>query len=172
MTAAADALAALRGWTTNFYAPESLEGSSTRILVGALVIAALYALQFLSPRREAFDQLGEKCEPDKIARTAFSLLASATFTTLLYHEVSGSLLTMACGMQGLLLLAAGFPTRERTLRYTGLLLFFACIAKLFAWDMRHLETLARIISAMALGLLLTAVGWMYSRFRERIRPYL
>ena len=44
------ALAFWRCWNTNFYIPESLAGISGRVLSGAIVIAAFYCAQLLSPR--------------------------------------------------------------------------------------------------------------------------
>jgi uncharacterized membrane protein len=102
----------------------------------------------------------------------FALLATTLLTVLIYREVSGRVLTVACGIEGVLVLIAGFPTRERVLRYCGLLLFTFCILKLFLFDLRELDTPSRIASFLALGLLLLGASWMYTRFRERIRRYL
>ncbi|MES1256970.1 MAG: DUF2339 domain-containing protein [Acidobacteriota bacterium] len=44
--------------------------------------------------------------------------------------------------------------------------------KLFVYDLRNLETLYRILSFVALGLILLAVSWIYTRFREHIRRLL
>jgi uncharacterized membrane protein len=75
-------------------------------------------------------------------------------------------------VEGVALLASGFPLRDRVLRLSGLALLLACILKLFVWDLRHLETLPRILSFLVLGLLLVAVSWIYTRFRERVQRYL
>jgi uncharacterized membrane protein len=75
-------------------------------------------------------------------------------------------------MEGVALLASGFPLRDRVLRLSGLALLLACILKLFVWDLRHLETLPRILSFLVLGLLLVAVSWIYTRFRDRVQRYL
>jgi len=164
------ALAALtfwRSWTTNFYAPESFGGVSGRILTGAFVIACLYTAQLLSAR-------GEKQGPgiEARARAYFSLLASVLLAVLLYYEVSGSMLTVAWGIEGVALLVTGFPLTDRVLRLSGLALFLVCILKLFAYDMRHLETMYRIVSFIVLGLMLVSVSWIYTRFRDRIQRYL
>jgi len=65
--------------------------------------------------------------------------------------------------------AGGTPLRRRPAR---LALLLACILKLFVWDLRHLETLSRIFSFLVLGLLLVAVSWIYTRFRDRVQRYL
>jgi len=170
------ALAAfVRSWTTNFYSPESLAGMSGRILSGAIVIASFYAGQYFSPRRQA---AGAPGGPrllgwlDWNARVVFSLLATALLALLLFYEVSGSLLTVAWGLEGVALLGVGFPARERSLRLSGLLLFLICILKLFFYDLRNLETPYRIASFLVLGVLLLGVSWIYTQFRERIRRYL
>ena len=52
----------------------------------------------------------------------------------------------------------------------GALLF--CILKAFAYDLRNLDTLPRIFSFIVLGLLLVAVSWVYTRFRDLVQRYL
>ena len=76
------------------------------------------------------------------------------------------------GIEGVSLLLAGFPLRERVLRLAGLALFFVCVLKLFVYDLRELETLYRIFSFIALGLILLGVSWIYTRFRGHIQRYL
>lgn len=124
----------------------------------APVVACFYAAQFL-------------CERDRIRR-ALSVAATCLLSILVWHQASGQLLTVALGAEGVLLLAAGFPLRERILRLQGLALLLGCIVKLFVWDLRNLETLYRILSFITLGVLLLAVSWFYARFRERLRGLL
>jgi hypothetical protein len=128
-------------------------------LATAAVIACLYAAQCWSPRG------GRR-------RFGFSLLATTLLTALLFHQVSGSLLTIAWGAEGVLLLASGFPLRDRILRLSGLGLLFLCILKLFLYDLASLATLPRIFSFLVLGVILVGVSWIYTRFRDRIERYL
>ena len=109
---------------------------------------------------------------ERYARSGYSLLGTVLLSLLLYKEISGSLLTVAWGLQGLLLLVSGFPARERVLRLSGLALLLGCILKLFFYDLRNLETLPRIFSFMVLGVILIGVSWVYTRFRERVRRLL
>ena len=160
------ALAFFRSWTTNFYAPESFAGVSGRVLTGAFVIACFYAAQLLIPRK------GEERGIERYARTYFSLLAASLLAVLLFYEVSGSVLTVAWGVEGVALLIAGFPLNDRVQRLTGMFLFLVCILKLFVYDLRHLETMYRILSFIVLGLMLVGVSWIYTRFRDRIQRYL
>jgi hypothetical protein len=161
------ALAFWRSWTTNFYAPESFAGVSGRILTGAFVIACFYVAQLLIPRKH-----GEEIGLERHARAFYSLLAAGLLAVLLYYEVSGRVLTVAWGVEGVALLIAGFPLNDRVQRLTGMFLFLVCILKLFLYDLRHLETLYRILSFIVLGLMLVGVSWIYTRFRDRIERFL
>jgi uncharacterized membrane protein len=129
---------------------------------------SFYAAQLLSPRIED----GEGKGLDRHARTFYSLLASVLLAVLLFYEVSGGVLTMAWGVEGLALLGAGFPLRDRLQRLSGLFLFLVCVMKLFFYDLRQLGTFNRILSFIVLGAILIAVSWIYTRFRNRIQRYL
>jgi uncharacterized membrane protein len=111
-------------------------------------------------------------ETGSVHRMYDSLLATMLLGALIYHAVSGSVLTVAWGVEAVVLLAAGFALRDRVLRLSGLALFLICTLKLFFWDLRNLETLPRIVSFIALGLLLVAVSWVYTRFRDQVQRFL
>jgi uncharacterized membrane protein len=156
------ALAVLGAAATALYAPHP----PMAMVVSA---AAGYALSLCAARSEP-DRFGE--EEAKLLRLGGSLAGTFFIAQLLAIEVSGSVLTVAWGIQGAVLLAAGFPLRERVLRLSGLALLFLCIFKLFLWDLRQLDTLPRIFSFLVLGLILLGVSWVYTRFRERVARYL
>ena len=166
------ALTFVRSWNTNFYIPESLGGVRSRILTGAAVVASFFVAEFVAKRPEGYEEGESPTLIDRHARKLFSLLATALLAVLIFYEVSGSLLTVAWGLEGLLVLMIGFPMRERVLRLSGLALFTFCVLKLFAYDLRELDTPNRILSFVVLGLLLVGVSWVYTRFSERIRRYL
>ena len=161
------ALTFVRSWTTNFYAPESLHGILGRVVTGGIVIACFYAAQLISPRSP-----DGRTEVERHPRLFYAVLATALLSILLFHEVSGGILTMAWAIEGVALLIAGFPLRDRILRLLGLSLFLICILKLFFYDLRQLETLYRILSFIVLGVILVGVSWIYTRFRSRIERYL
>jgi uncharacterized membrane protein len=87
-------------------------------------------------------------------------------------EVSGGLLTVSWGIEAIMLLALGFAIRERAIRLSGLALLLLCIAKLFFYDLRNLETPYRILSFIGLGAMLLGVSWTYTRFKDQIEKYL
>jgi hypothetical protein len=129
-------------------------------MLAVVPVIACYAAALVRRDRESF------------ARLCFGLGAAGLSAALIWHEVSGSMLTIAWGLEGVALLAAGFPLRDRILRLSGLALLMGCIGKLFIWDLRNLDTLPRIFSFVILGALLVAVSWVYTRFRETVQRYL
>jgi uncharacterized membrane protein len=159
-----------RAWSINLELEGTFAGISERILTAPVVIAIFYAAEFLTPvpRRDARGPLQRL---EEAARLVYSWLATLLLALLLFHEVSGSLLTVAWGIQGVLLLLAGFPLRERCLRLAGLTLLVTCVLRLFFYDLRELELPSRILSFLVLGVILIGVSFVYSRFRERISRY-
>jgi hypothetical protein len=144
-----------RTWIVN------LTAASPTLRVGTTcaVIGAYYASEFLVRKQETL-------------KTYFSLCGTLLLTLLLFNEVQGRLLTVAWGVQGALLLLAGFLSGERILRLSGLVVFLLCIGKLFVYDVRELDIISRILSFIVLGLMLLAASWVYTRFRDRIRRLL
>jgi hypothetical protein len=92
--------------------------------------------------------------------------------TMLFNEVSGGMLTLSWSLEGIGLLAIGFIVRDRWLRLSGLALLLLCIGKVFFYDLRNLETMYRILSFIGLGVILLAVSWIYTRFKEQVQRLL
>ena len=135
--------------------------SPVRLAVSIPVAAAFYSAQFILRR-----------EQERMARMYFGLAASALVAAILYSSVSGHMLTVAWGIEGLLLLGAGFGLRDRVFRLQGLAVLLVCSLKLFFYDLRNLDTPYRILSFIVLGIILLVVSWTYSRFREQLRRIL
>jgi len=137
-----------------------IDFQSPNALLAVVPVIACYAAALLR------QPLGSR------TRLYFSILAAGLLGAVIYHEVSGSVLTIAWGLEGVGLLAAGFPLSDRVLRLSGLGLLTGCIGKLFFWDLSFLDTLPRIFSFIVLGALLVAVSWVYTRFRDHVQRYL
>jgi hypothetical protein len=135
-----------------------------RVLPSCVAIAMLFAIGGLLPR-------GMKAK-DGVARPVALVLACLLSAAIVFDEVAGRLLTVAWGVESILILGAGIATQERALRLSGLALFLACVAKAFIYDLSELDTLSRIFSFVVLGLMLVGASWIYTRFRARISRYL
>jgi hypothetical protein len=122
------------------------------IVSSVIVVACFYASRWILP--------------------PYSLFGTVLLTLLLFHEVQGRLLTVACGIEGFCLVAAGFVLADRLLRISGLFLFLLCVAKLFIYDFREIDALGRILSFVTLGVMLLGASWVYTRFRDKLRRFL
>jgi uncharacterized membrane protein len=66
-------------------------------------------------------------------------------------------------LYGFGLLAVGFWRRSSTLRWQALILIFGTIAKVFLYDLSNLTGILRVLSFLALGVLLMAASFIYQR---------
>ena len=71
---------------------------------------------------------------------------------------------------GLVAIVVGLVRDLRELRYGGLVLLGLGVAKLFLYDLAELEQLYRVLSFIAVGLLLLAGAYAYQRVRSVGRP--
>ena len=181
----------VRTWATNFHLGGTIVGVDGRLLTGVVVIAGFFAAHLFQRRQRSALRAGRAATPgaradgepggryatlitwvDAHGASLMSLLGTVLLAALLFYEVSGSLLTIAWGLQGTALLLAGFVLRERQLRLSGLVLLGVCILKAFFYDFRQLEIVFRIFSFIVLGSLLLAVSFVYSRYREQLKRLL
>jgi hypothetical protein len=105
-------------------------------------------------------------------RTLWFAALVALLTSFIWVEAEGTILTVFVSIEGLALVALGFLAKERLSRLTGLLMLSFCILKLFIYDLRDLTGLSRILSFIILGLVLIAVSFAYTRFKERLQEIL
>jgi len=71
-----------------------------------------------------------------------------------------------------LLFAAGFMLRERMHRWLGLGILACAVGRVFFFDVWKLATIYRILSFMALGVVLLALGFIYNKYQDKIRQWL
>jgi hypothetical protein len=108
---------------------------------------------------------------DETMRLALLLSGALLLTLVIHEQVTPAWLVPAWGIEGMVLLFSGFFLRERVLRLSGLGLLFLCLARL-GYDIRSLDALGRIISFVVLGLMLLAVSWTYTKFKDQMKRWL
>jgi uncharacterized membrane protein len=69
---------------------------------------------------------------------------------------------------GLLFISAGFARRAALPRILGLILFGIVVVKLYIYDVWLLDRIYRMLAFIALGGLLVAGSYLYSRFRDKL----
>jgi uncharacterized membrane protein len=70
------------------------------------------------------------------------------------------------GIVGLAAIVAGLITDARALRYGGLALLGLGVAKVFAYDLAELEQIYRVLSFIAVGVVMLVGAYAYQRVRR------
>ena len=131
------------------------------LALGAVALAALRGAHLLARARTALQ-----------AAAALTLLylASAALVTPLAGDLGQALLSGLWATTGLVALVAGLVRDERALRLGALALLGTTIGKVFLYDLAALESLYRVASFIALGLLLLLAAGLWQRMRPRPLP--
>lgn len=125
---------------------------------------AAIALSFLMLNIEVWDFFERKMY---LLREATLASASATEYTYL-RNMQQLLISAVWILYSVLLMVLGLWKHSRTLRIIAILLFFASIIKVFAFDLSFLTTLYRIFSFMGLGVMLLAISYLYQKYKHII----
>lgn len=81
-------------------------------------------------------------------------------------------LTASWAAFALVLFTCGIVVRERIYRWIGLGVLACALGRVIIIDVWKLDTLYRILSFMALGIVLLVLGYIYSKYQEKIREWL
>jgi Predicted membrane protein (DUF2339) len=134
------------------------------------VIGLLFAVGVIG--RRSIAARGQPSDAEDVVRISVLITASVSLPILIFREADPSIVTLTLAFAGLVLIGGGLLLGERALRLSGLAIFGLAILRLFTSDLVRLEGLTRIVSFIVSGLVLLAVSWIYTRFREEIRRYL
>jgi uncharacterized membrane protein len=85
---------------------------------------------------------------------------------------NGFYLTASWSVLALGLFSAGLLLRERMYRWLGLGILACALGRVVIFDVWKLEAIYRILSFMALGIVLLVLGFIYSKYQEKIKEWL
>lgn len=91
---------------------------------------------------------------------------------VLEQQPSGFYLTASWSLLALALFTAGIALRERMYRWLGLGILACALGRVMVVDVWKLETIYRILSFMALGIVLLVLGFIYNKYQEKLREWL
>jgi uncharacterized membrane protein len=74
-------------------------------------------------------------------------------------------LSILWGVYALLLISLGIRQRKKTLRIGAIALFSVTLIKLFAYDISSLDTIAKTIVFVSLGVLLLIISFLYNKYK-------
>jgi hypothetical protein len=93
-------------------------------------------------------------------------------TLLLALKMRAGMVTVAWGVEAVLIVLLALFVGERSYRLTGLFLLLACVAKIMLRDAWGLAPRDRYITFIILGMALLLVSFLYSKYRDTIRQFL
>lgn len=111
-------------------------------------------------------EFGEKIAV--IQKELFYFAATALVTVQLLHYARPHVVAIAVGIEGLVLITAGFLAKEKYLRIFGLTAFGITAIHLLFVDFASAPTITRIISFIVTGLILVGCSYCYAWFSKRI----
>jgi hypothetical protein len=88
------------------------------------------------------------------------------------ENAQGFYITATWSGLALLLFTCGILFRERVYRWLGLGILACALGRAMMFDVWNLEVLYRILSFMALGVVLLVLGFIYSKYQEKIKEWL
>jgi hypothetical protein len=136
----------------------------------AIALLALLAQQQIARRQPARYALPEGVPTAVIIVGCLSVWLFVSRWVL--QSASGFYLTASWSGLALGLFACGIVLRERVYRWVGLAILAAALGRVVLFDVWKLETLYRVLSFMALGLVLLVLGFIYNKYQEKIRQWL
>ncbi len=185
LTLVGAALFAVAGWRRS---SEALLASAVFSGVALALVAQAWAtrtLVYLPNLLAILAWLGQQCiarrqseryELEEVAHRAVILFGGVCLWAFLSRWVaqsaSGFYLTASWSVLALGLLATGMVLHERMYRWLGLGVLAVSLGRVVFFDIRELEPNYRVLSFLALGLVLIVLGFIYNRYQEKIRQWL
>ncbi|EEF58461.1 DUF2339 domain-containing protein [Pedosphaera parvula] len=146
-----------------------LEGSS-------IYLPTLLAL-LLVPIQQRIAKAFEKNYPVSSELHAGAMILGALslwlyFSRWVLLSADGFYLTAAWSGYALVLFIAGMAVRERVYRWLGLSVLACALGRVSFFDVWRLEPIYRILSFLALGIVLLVLGFLYNKYQEKIKEWL
>ena len=151
----------------------------SRLVSGGTVIALLFAVLPVAMkmrRKREFEADGKLSRIlSALARRpeqVFFFVAVGLLTVLLALEMRHGMVTLAWGIEGVVVFLVALWLAERSFRLTGLGLLLLCVGKILIVDVWELNPRDRYLTFMVLGAALLLVSFLYTKNREALRQYL
>jgi hypothetical protein len=137
----------------------------------------LVVILILLAQRQFARRLPERYTFGSEVHTAIIILGGLSlwrFLSLwvLEQQPAGFFLTASWSLLALAFFTVGITLRERMYRYLGLGVLACALGRVVIFDVWKLEPLYRILSFMALGIVLLVLGFIYNKYQETIKEWL
>ena len=135
-----------------------------------LVVLALLTQQQIARRK------AERYELPDPAHATMMLAGCGTLWWLISNWVllsaSGFYLTASWSALAFACIGSGVLLREKIYRWAGLGILGTALGRIVLFDVWRLETFYRVLSFMALGVVLVVLGFIYNKYQAKIREWL
>ncbi len=136
----------------------------------------LLVIMVLLAQRQLARRLPERYNLDSSMHGAVIIVGGLSLWLFLSRWVlqnaSGFYLTASWSVLALALFTCGIVLHERVYRWLGLGILACALGRVVVFDVWKLETLYRILSFMALGVVLLVLGFIYNKYQEKIKEWL
>jgi hypothetical protein len=136
----------------------------------------LIAILALLVQRQIARQLPERYPLQPLVHNGAILIGGLSLwlfvSRWVLEQASGFYLTASWSLLALAFFTAGMVLRERMYRWLGLGVLACTLGRVVIFDVWKLETVYRILSFMALGIVLLVLGFVYTKYQEKIKEWL
>jgi uncharacterized membrane protein len=136
----------------------------------------LLAIVLLLAQRQIAVRFPDRYGLDRRVHAAVILVGGLSLWLFLSRWVlenaSGFYLTASWSVLALLLFTCGIALHERVYRWLGLGVLASSLGRVVLFDVWKLETIYRVLSFMALGIVLLVLGFIYNKYQEKIKEWL
>ncbi len=109
---------------------------------------------------------------DRGPSQVFFFVPFLLLTILLALEMRKGMVTVAWGVEAVVIFLFALGVGQRSYRLSGLALLLLCVGKIVVLDVWGLQPRDRYLTFIVLGIALLGVSFLYTRYREAIRHYL
>ena len=88
------------------------------------------------------------------------------------ENLKRAMLSVAWTVYAIFLLMGGIISKSSLARFFAIMLFGIVVFKVFLYDTVNLDDLYRFISFISLGIILLVSGFLYYRYKDRIRHFI
>lgn len=136
----------------------------------------LIAIMLLFAQQQALDRLSEDKEQTRDLGTCFITAGGLSLWFYIYRWLSlnaiGFYITAGWAALAFVFLVAGLILQDRRYRWLGIIVLMCAIARAMLIDVWKLMTIYRVLSFMALGIVLIVLSFIYNRYQEQIKKWL
>lgn len=141
----------------------------------ALLFMALYPAFRVRQLARAADTSAPRRRGDIFLRRPEQLtffIATGLLTVLLYLESNAAMVTVAWGVEAVLIFIFALLVGERSFRLTGLALLLLGVAKIVFFDIIRFNAAQKALTFVVVGLVALGISLLYTRYKDALKDYL